>query len=263
MVRDRRRPGAHAAAFVRRADARTSTITRTEDAAVGQRRARAVGASPSDRYRTLEMERTVERFEGDSGSDDVLAAASGGRALRRSSWSPKTTPTCAGCCVHLLGAEFRVRPPATGARRSSFVRERAPALVVTDVMMPEMSGTELCEAIKSDPALAGVPVMLVTSKAEREMKIRGLELGADDYVTKPFHPRELVARARSLVRLRASAARARRAERGARARARTPAADRGGAGPGGAAGGGRRAGGRHRARGQQPRELRARTRCAC
>jgi len=74
---------------------------------------------------------------------------------------------------------------------------------VTDVMMPEMSGTELCEAIKTDPALAGVPVMLVTSKAEREMKIRGLELGADDYVTKPFHPRELVARARSLVRLRA------------------------------------------------------------
>jgi signal transduction histidine kinase len=69
-------------------------------------------------------------------------------------------------------------------------------------MMPEMSGTELCEAIKGDAALAGVPVMLVTSKAEREMKIQGLELGADDYVTKPFHPRELLARARALVRLR-------------------------------------------------------------
>src|SRR4030095_15242847 len=72
-----------------------------------------------------------------------------------------------------------------------------------DVMMPEMSGTELCEAIKTDAVLAGVPVMLVTSKAEREMKIHGLELAADDYVTKPFHPRELLARARALVRLRA------------------------------------------------------------
>src|SRR5690606_15111095 len=69
-------------------------------------------------------------------------------------------------------------------------------------MMPEMSGTELCEAIKADPELAGIPVMLVTSKAERAMKIEGLERGADDYVTKPFHPRELLARARALVRLR-------------------------------------------------------------
>ncbi len=105
--------------------------------------------------------------------------------------------------VHLLSAEFRVRAARNGREALDFVRERAPALVLTDVMMPEMSGTELCEAIKTDPVLAGVPVMLVTSKAEREMKIHGLELGADDYVTKPFHPRELVARARSLVRLRA------------------------------------------------------------
>jgi C4-dicarboxylate-specific signal transduction histidine kinase len=71
-----------------------------------------------------------------------------------------------------------------------------------DVMMPEMSGTELCRALKSDAATQAIPVMLVTSKAEREMKIEGLELGADDYVTKPFHPRELLARVRSLVRLR-------------------------------------------------------------
>src|SRR5690606_12003761 len=95
-----------------------------------------------------------------------------------------------------------VRAARNGREALELVRERMPTLVVTDVMMPEMSGTELCEAIKGDPALAGVPVMLVTSKAEREMKIQGLELGADDYVTKPFHPRELLARARALVRLR-------------------------------------------------------------
>jgi signal transduction histidine kinase len=63
-----------------------------------------------------------------------------------------------------------------------------------------MSGTELCRAIKSDPETRAIPVVLVTSKAEREMKIEGLELGADDYVTKPFHHRELLARIRSLVR---------------------------------------------------------------
>jgi signal transduction histidine kinase len=68
-------------------------------------------------------------------------------------------------------------------------------------MMPEMSGTELCRAIKGDTATRSIPVVLVTSKAEREMKIEGLEIGADDYVTKPFHPRELMARVRSLVRV--------------------------------------------------------------
>ncbi|MBW2243361.1 MAG: response regulator, partial [Deltaproteobacteria bacterium] len=102
----------------------------------------------------------------------------------------------------LVGREFRVRPTRNGREALEAVRERAPALVLTDVMMPEMSGTELCRAIKEDDALSGVPVMLVTSKAEREMKIEGLELGADDYVTKPFHPRELLARTRSLVRIR-------------------------------------------------------------
>jgi two-component system NtrC family sensor kinase len=67
------------------------------------------------------------------------------------------------------------------------------------VMMPEMSGLDLCGEIKRDPDLAGIPVVLVTSKAESEMRTEGLEQGADDYVTKPFHPRELLARVRSLV----------------------------------------------------------------
>jgi signal transduction histidine kinase len=103
---------------------------------------------------------------------------------------------------HLLGREFRVRLARNGREALDLVRERAPALVVTDVMMPEMSGTELCREIKSSPETRGIPVMLVTSKAERSMKIEGLELGADDYVIKPFHARELSARVRSLVRLR-------------------------------------------------------------
>jgi signal transduction histidine kinase len=103
---------------------------------------------------------------------------------------------------HLVGQEYRVRLARDGREGLTAVRERAPDLVLTDVMMPGMSGTELCAAIKGDPELAGVPVVLVTSKAEREMKIQGLEYGADDYVTKPFHPRELLARVRGFVKLR-------------------------------------------------------------
>jgi signal transduction histidine kinase len=102
----------------------------------------------------------------------------------------------------LVGQEFRVRVAPNGRAGLELLRQRLPDLVLTDVMMPEMSGTELCQVLKSDPKTQGIPVVLVTSKAEREMKIEGLELGADDYVTKPFHPRELMARVRSLVKLR-------------------------------------------------------------
>ena len=101
----------------------------------------------------------------------------------------------------LLAREFRVRTARNGREGLERAREAAPDLILTDVMMPEMTGTELCRAIKSDPQTRGIPLMLVTSKAERQMKIEGLELGADDYVAKPFHPRELLARVRSLVRL--------------------------------------------------------------
>ena len=102
----------------------------------------------------------------------------------------------------LVGQEFRVRIARTGREGLEAVQQGEPDLILTDVMMPEMSGTELCRRLKENGATAAIPVVLVTSKAEREMKIEGLEGGADDYVTKPFHPRELLARVRSLIRLR-------------------------------------------------------------
>jgi signal transduction histidine kinase len=158
------------------------------------------GAAESRRYRTLEMERTVERFEGEHRTD-VPHSDAEARTVLPEIVVAEDNADMRRLLAHLLSSEFRVRPARNGREALDFVRERLPALVVTDVMMPEMSGTELCQVIKTDAGLAAVPVMLVTSKAEREMKIHGLELGADDYVTKPFHPRELVARARSLVRL--------------------------------------------------------------
>ena len=101
----------------------------------------------------------------------------------------------------LVGKEFRVRTARNGREALDRIADRTPDLVLSDVMMPEMSGLELCRAIKEESSTRSVPVVLITSKAEQDMKIEGLELGADDYVTKPFHPRELLARVRSLVRV--------------------------------------------------------------
>lgn len=104
--------------------------------------------------------------------------------------------------VTLLRSEFRVRAARDGAEALEAVAQHPPTVVLTDVMMPRLSGTDLCRELKGRPETRAIPVILVTSKAEREMKIEGLELGADDYVTKPFHPRELLARVRALARRR-------------------------------------------------------------
>ena len=166
-------------------------------------------------YRLAELERTVVR------QTEAGAPAGEAQAEASSLVAPdapevvvaEDNPEMRRLLSFLVGREFRVRAARNGREALEMVRERAPDLVLTDVMMPELSGTDLCRAIKEDPALRSIPVVLVTSKAEREMKIEGLELGADDYVTKPFHPRELLARVRSLVRLRGlQAALARRNE---------------------------------------------------
>ena len=78
---------------------------------------------------------------------------------------------------------------------------RAPAaLVVLDRMLPGLDGLEVCRTMRADPALAEIPVIMLTARAEESDRIVGLELGADDYVTKPFSPRELVARVAALLR---------------------------------------------------------------
>ncbi len=160
-----------------------------------------LGASEGD-ARLEEMERHVDRHEDWQHNRAATRREGRTEAERPAVVLAEDNPDMRRLLADLLGREFRVRATAHGRAALEAVREEPPELVVTDVMMPEMSGTELCQAIKQDPELSGVSVMLVTSKAERELKIQGLELGADDYVTKPFHPRELLARARSLARLR-------------------------------------------------------------
>lgn len=75
-----------------------------------------------------------------------------------------------------------------------------PDLILLDLMLPEMDGLEVCRALKSDVKTAGIPVIMLTAKNEEIDKILGLELGADDYMTKPFSPRELIARIKAVLR---------------------------------------------------------------
>jgi signal transduction histidine kinase len=150
----------------------------------------------------VEIECSVERSEGDRGVASANANAQQAPASAPEVLIAEDNPDMRALLSMIVGREFRIRVVSNGREALEALGESAPDLVLSDVMMPEMSGIELCKAIKENAETQAIPVVLVTSKAEREMKIEGLERGADDYVTKPFHPRELLARVRSLVRVR-------------------------------------------------------------
>lgn len=86
---------------------------------------------------------------------------------------------------------------ATGLRRA---REGSPALIILDLMLPKMPGLEICKVLKTDINTRQIPILMLTAKAEEIDRIVGLEFGADDYVTKPFSPRELVLRINAILR---------------------------------------------------------------
>jgi signal transduction histidine kinase/CheY-like chemotaxis protein len=109
----------------------------------------------------------------------------------------------------ILGRYCDVQTFADGQAAIEVIRERAPDLVLADVMMPRLDGFGLVHAIRSEPALADLPVILLSARAGEEAKIEGLAAGADDYLVKPFHARELLARVGSnlnLAKLRRQAA---------------------------------------------------------
>jgi two-component system phosphate regulon response regulator PhoB len=87
-----------------------------------------------------------------------------------------------------------------GASGLAMARKHRPDLVILDVMMPGMDGWEVCKALRKEPATAAVPILMLTAKAEEADRVLGLELGADDYVPKPFGVRELLARVKALFR---------------------------------------------------------------
>lgn len=98
-----------------------------------------------------------------------------------------------------LAREYRVVEVGEGLQGLEEARRVIPDVLITDVMMPGMSGEELCRAVKEDPELSFVPVVLVTARGAREHRLSGLEGGADDYVVKPFDIEELLLRVRNLV----------------------------------------------------------------
>jgi two-component system alkaline phosphatase synthesis response regulator PhoP len=101
---------------------------------------------------------------------------------------------------YLERAGFRVLSAGEGDRALSIARDERPNLIVLDLMLPGMDGLDVTRALRRDPLLAAIPIIMLTARVEESDKLVGLELGADDYLTKPFSPRELVARVRAVLR---------------------------------------------------------------
>jgi two-component system phosphate regulon response regulator PhoB len=95
---------------------------------------------------------------------------------------------------------FTVTTAPDGANGLRQARAESPALIILDLMLPKMPGLEVCKVLKSDPATKHIPIIMLTAKAEEIDRIVGLEVGADDYVTKPFSPREIVLRVKAILR---------------------------------------------------------------
>jgi DNA-binding response OmpR family regulator len=102
--------------------------------------------------------------------------------------------------VHLKKANYDPIGFTDSASFLKFLGRRIPDLVVLDLMLPEVDGIEICKQMKGDDRLSSVPVIILSARSEEADRILGLELGADDYVTKPFSPRELVARVKAVLR---------------------------------------------------------------
>src|SRR4029077_871230 len=97
-------------------------------------------------------------------------------------------------------AGHRVHVATTGEAGLRLVRELRPDLVLLDLMLPDISGLEICKALKKDPITRDLRIIMVTAKGEEIDRVVGFELGADDYVTKPFSVRELLLRIQAIVR---------------------------------------------------------------
>lgn len=101
---------------------------------------------------------------------------------------------------YLQKAGFEVEVRGSGHDGLSAITANPPDLVVLDLMLPQISGQEICRFVRSDERTAAVPIIMVTARADESERIAGLDLGADDYLAKPFSPGELVARVRALLR---------------------------------------------------------------
>lgn len=128
--------------------------------------------------------------------NDIMGAAIGKKIL-----VVEDEQDIAQLVQHYLQKEgFRSVTAMSGVDALKKVKEEKPDLIVLDLMLPEMDGLEVCKQVRSSPDTALLPIIMLTAKAEESDTIVGLELGADDYVTKPFSPKALVARVKALLR---------------------------------------------------------------
>ncbi len=100
----------------------------------------------------------------------------------------------------LVKAEFASELVSSGRDALAAINLRPPDLVVLDLMLPQIDGLQICRAVRSNEKTAAIPIIMLTARAQESDRIVGLELGADDYLAKPFSPNELVARVRAVLR---------------------------------------------------------------
>src|SRR2546421_9500506 len=98
------------------------------------------------------------------------------------------------------GLETRVALTGEQGLQAALDAKSPPALIILDLMLPGMSGTELCRRLRREPATRRTPIIMLTARASEADRVTGLDLGADDYITKPFSVRELLARVRAVMR---------------------------------------------------------------
>jgi two-component system phosphate regulon response regulator PhoB len=106
---------------------------------------------------------------------------------------------------NLKASGYEVATAADGDEALKKARALLPALIILDLMLPEVDGLEVCKILRRDPRVSSIPIIMLTAKAAEIDRVLGLELGADDYVTKPFSPRELMLRVKRLLRTGAPA----------------------------------------------------------
>jgi signal transduction histidine kinase len=179
----------------------TAHLAADRVASEGAPAARAAGGAPfvEEALRWLPAEPRREGaedgpFEPEAGLGLAAAGPAAAAGARERVLLADDNADMRGYLARLLAERYEVAAVGDGAQALAAARARPPALIVSDVMMPNLNGFGLLRELRADPALAGIPVVLLSARAGEEATVEGMEAGADDYLVKPFSARELLAR---------------------------------------------------------------------
>ena len=155
--------------------------------------------TPAPRTTSASPSRLYPRFAVEAPAPDEAASPGGGRACLPEVLIAEDNAELGRYVASLLKRICRCRLADDGEQAARLVRERQPALILADVMMPKVDGFMLCHQLKSDRATEHIPVVLLTSLTHRDALLKGWAAGADEYLFKPFHPEELLTRVKSIL----------------------------------------------------------------